>query len=196
MPVNIGVPKPAGPADPLGWMTECHRRVENFTLVLVKAGRLRGGPLTSDERGALESALQYFKESAPKHTEDEERSLFPRLRAKGPEVRESLGAIMEALEREHLLLDSLHAELERLGGEWLAAGELSNQKASEFLRLAEEVSTIYEAHIAAEERQVFPVASDLLPAGELDAMAAEMAARRGWPIETVTRVIGAVKDQD
>ena len=36
--------------------------------------------MTEETRVALESALRYFREAAPKHTADEEESLFPRLR--------------------------------------------------------------------------------------------------------------------
>jgi len=39
-------------------------------------------PLTEETRAALESALRYFREAAPKHTADEEESLFPRMRQK------------------------------------------------------------------------------------------------------------------
>jgi hypothetical protein len=37
-------------------------------------------PLTEETRAALETALRYFREAAPKHTADEEESRFPRLR--------------------------------------------------------------------------------------------------------------------
>jgi hypothetical protein len=39
--------------------------------------------LNEEQRGAFEAALRYFREAAPKHTADEEESLFPRLRRIG-----------------------------------------------------------------------------------------------------------------
>jgi hypothetical protein len=61
---------------------DCHRRVERFLAVLVHvAEQAHGEPFTGERRTAWDTALRYFREAAPKHTTDEEESLFPRLRA-------------------------------------------------------------------------------------------------------------------
>ncbi len=84
MPVVIGAKPESGFRDPIGLLTDCHRRVERFLSVLVQVGaQTQGGSLTSEQRTALETALRYFRDAAPKHTADEEESLFPRLRAAG-----------------------------------------------------------------------------------------------------------------
>ena len=81
MPIVIGAKPESGFRDPIGLLTDCHRRVEMFLSVLVKVGvQTQDGSLTSQQRTALETALRYFRDSAPKHTADEEESLFPRLR--------------------------------------------------------------------------------------------------------------------
>jgi HEAT repeat protein len=66
-------------------------------------------PLTDDARAALESALRYFRESAPKHTADEEESLFPRLRElQDPAIEKAL-ATLDALEADHRKANTLEA---------------------------------------------------------------------------------------
>ena len=81
------------------------------------------GPRLDDERRrALDLALRYFRESAPKHTADEEESLFPRLRSVGdPELKTALEKV-EALERDHREADALHRQVDELGKLWLERG--------------------------------------------------------------------------
>ena len=51
-------------------------------------------PATDDVAQALETALRYFSQAAPKHTADEEESLFPRPRqVANPEVTTSLSRL-------------------------------------------------------------------------------------------------------
>lgn len=71
-------------------------------------------PLTEDIRPALESALRYFREAAPKHTADEEESLFPRMRQMQDLDIENAIQRLELLEHDHVLAGSLHAEVEEL----------------------------------------------------------------------------------
>src|SRR4051812_29901771 len=109
MPIVIGAKPESNFTDPLGLLTDCHRRIERFLYVLVRIGaETGGGPLTPEQRTALETALRYFREAAPKHTADEENSLFPRLRALS--AAEELGS----LEADHQHADRAHAEVDRL----------------------------------------------------------------------------------
>ncbi|HEV2691229.1 MAG TPA: hemerythrin domain-containing protein, partial [Bryobacteraceae bacterium] len=84
MPIQIGQKKESDFSDPLGLLSDCHRRIERFLGVLIRICQKRnGGTMAADERQALETALTYFRNAAPKHTADEEDSLFPRMRASG-----------------------------------------------------------------------------------------------------------------
>ena len=179
MPVTIGSRPPANSRDPIGWMTECHRRVENFLLVLLKAGELQGRLLSKEERDALETALEYFREAAPKHTEDEERSLFPRLRNLEFPGRATVLALIDELERDHSVAQSWHQEMDELGRRWLAAGSLPAVEAARFQDLARELDRLYQSHIEIEEKRIFPAAAGRLPSDELKVIGEEMAARRG-----------------
>lgn len=78
MPVQIGAHAHSF-SDPTGLLSDCHRRIKMFLGSLQHVAEVIDRPLTDDARAALESALRYFRESAPKHTADEEESLFPRL---------------------------------------------------------------------------------------------------------------------
>ena len=106
MPIVIGAKRESDFTDPIGMLGDCHRRIEMFLNVLVRvAEQVHGDALNEEQRGALETALQYFREAAPKHTADEEESLFPRLRRiEDAGVRTFLARI-ESLEEEHVCAD-------------------------------------------------------------------------------------------
>src|SRR5215470_13356046 len=90
MPVQIGA-KAHSFTDPTGLLSDCHRRVEMFLGSLAAVAQIIDQPLTGETRQALEAALRYFSEAAPKHTADEEDSLFPRLRRiDNAEIRSAL----------------------------------------------------------------------------------------------------------
>jgi len=79
MPVQIGA-KAHNFTDPTGLLSDCHRRVEMFLGMLQAVGEVIDQPAAEETSRSLESAIRYFGEAAPKHTADEEDSLFPRLR--------------------------------------------------------------------------------------------------------------------
>jgi hypothetical protein len=126
MPVQIGA-KAHHFNDPTGLLSDCHRRIEMFLGSLEAVATVIDHPPTEDVRRALESALRYFSQAAPKHTADEEQSLFPRLRdSANPEVASALSRLDE-LEAEHRWADPLHAEVERIGVKYLSEGSLSSR---------------------------------------------------------------------
>ena len=119
MPVQIGAPT-HNFTDPTGLLSDCHRRVEMFLGTLEAVANVIDRPATEESRRALESALRYFAQAAPKHTADEEESLFPRLRQiQDPEV-EAVFSKLEQLEDEHRWAAPLHAEVDRLGAHYLS----------------------------------------------------------------------------
>jgi hemerythrin-like domain-containing protein len=179
MPVIIGA-RAESFSNPLGLLTDCHRRIEMFLQALIAvADPSRGSVLTDEQRDALEKALTYFHEAAPKHTADEEQSLFPRMRRlDSPEVKAALAQVDE-LEREHRVADELHAQVDRLGRQWLAAGSLLPAELASMRTALGELKKIYDRHIAIEDEQVFPLAKKMLDADEQKAVGEEMASRRG-----------------
>ncbi len=180
MPVVIGGKPESNFADPIGLLGDCHRRIERFLWVLVRiATEAHGGPLSDDQRKAWDTALRYFREAAPKHTADEEESLFPRLRGiNRPEVRALLSRV-DTLEEEHVCAGKAHDEVDRLGRLWLEDGSLSPEQSSRISALLAQLSELYRRHIAMEDGEVFPLAAAVLSAPDRKAMGGEMASRRG-----------------
>ncbi len=181
MPVQIGA-KAHEFSDPTGLLSDCHRRIEMFLRSLHRVAVVIDHPLTEDAGTALESALRYFRDAAPKHTADEGESLFPRLRQiTHPEVQFAIERL-EPLERDHLLAGTLHARVEELGQKCLATGGLSVEEARRFRESVASLTSIYEQHIRVEDELVFPVAQRMLPSSEKTVIATEMAARRNLKI--------------
>jgi hemerythrin-like domain-containing protein len=178
MPVQIGQKPESDFFNPLGLLSDCHRRIERFLGVLVKISEKRNGAeLPGVEQAALETALTYFRNSAPKHTSDEEDSLFPRLRAS----REAASALecLDKLEGDHKAAAKDHRTVDSLGTRWLAEGKLAAALARELGQALTRLSSLYARHIAIEDAELFPLAAKVLPEADLAAVGREMADRRG-----------------
>ena len=186
--VNFGTPRESSFAQPLGLLSDCHRRIESFLTDMRRvATELGGGILSEADRERLSGAVRYFTVAAPRHTADEEESLFPRLRAAtDPQARQAIDALSR-LEADHDRADSCHAEANALADRWLAEGLLDSADAGRLIELLETLAAIYAAHIAVEDSQVFPAAAEALDAGQLEAIGREMAARRGLDFD---RIVG------
>jgi hemerythrin-like domain-containing protein len=177
MPIQIGT-KASDFSDPTGLMSDCHRRIEMFLNALRAAGAFNGRRLTEDERRALDAALRYFREAAPKHNADEEESLFPRLRSLPyPEVHSVLGEVIR-LEQEHHWAAPLHAEVDRLGRRWLLEGRLTADEVQAFQSAVDRLHSMYRKHIEFEDRVLFPLAARVLSPDQRAEVAQEMAKRR------------------
>ncbi len=153
-----------------------------FMHSLEAVAKVIDSPPDEETRRALETALRYFHEAAPKHTADEEESLFPRLRElQSPEVQNAFSKL-EELEGEHRWAEPLHAQLESLGIEYLSRGQLSPAQVEAFRVAVTQLSEMYKRHIAVEDGSLFPVAAKVLSDGDKQAIAAEMAKRRAVPL--------------
>jgi hemerythrin-like domain-containing protein len=179
MPLQIGQRPDHGFAEPLGLLSDCHRRIEHFLHVLLAIDReAAGGPLAVGPRAQLEAALTYFATAARKHTADEEESLFPRLRAASdPAIVQTL-AVLDRLEQDHNEADRHHAAVDVLGRRWLAAGNLDPVDVGALRAHLSALRAIYTEHIGIEDRELFPAAARLLSSGQLIEVGLEMAARR------------------
>jgi hemerythrin-like domain-containing protein len=182
MLLRIGTQPDHGFDEPLGLLSDCHRRIEHFLHVIaVRVREAAGGALTDRQRTDLEASLKYFATAAPRHTADEEESLFPRLRASGdPAAAEALASVAR-LEREHSEAERRHDAVDRLLRRWMAEGCLAAEAEAELITHVEALQATYRDHIAVEDCELFPAAARLLSAGQLADIGAEMAARRGLP---------------
>lgn len=178
MPVQIGQKKESDFTNPLGLLSDCHRRIERFLGVLMQICQKRNGDtMSADEQASMDNALTYFRNAAPKHTADEEDSLFPRMRASA-----GADAALECLARlegDHQTASHEHETVDAIAGEWLRLGSLPAARALELNEAVERLSALYARHIAIEDTELFPLAGRMLDAAALNDVGREMADRRG-----------------
>lgn len=188
MPVQIGATVENDFTNPLGLLSDCHRRIEKFLGILAEVGRrAHGGNLKDDERAALATALRYFRDAAPRHTADEETSLFPRLRAARSVEAGAALATLDALHTDHEAADAAHQEVDRIGRAWLEQDSLPPELFKRFDELLSTLRSMYDRHIALEDTELFPLAGRVLGVAELEAVGREMAERRGIDPQSHTR---------
>jgi len=176
MEIQIGAKPDSGFDDPIGMLTDCHRRIERFLHILcLVAERARGRALTAEETEAVEAALHYFQEGGRRHNADEEDSLFPRLRTQSSDKD---WQDVAALVSDHRHADELHAAVDTLYRAWIAAGRLNSEEEAKILSATGELRQLYEAHIRTEEEIVFPRAARSLDHSAVAAMGQEFRTRR------------------
>ncbi len=180
MAVQINAKPLAGFDRPIDMLIDCHRRIEHFLDVIVRVVELYASrALDAEARQAIAAARHYFVNSAPKHTADEEQSLFPRMHAAGA-FEPATYELLEQLRKDHQTADELHGRIDRLLDQWLATEQALPDDSLNSLRLdLAELKRHYAAHIHVEEEQIFPSATKGLGANQLREMGVEMRARRG-----------------
>jgi hemerythrin-like domain-containing protein len=177
MPVQIGANVHSF-SNPMGLLSDCHRRIEAFLGSLEAVAKTIDQPLTEETARGLTAALRYFREAAPKHTADEEESLFPRLREiESSDVQAAL-AHLEELERDHHWATAVHAEVERLGQQYLSTARLSPDEVEKFRVAVSRLASMYREHIRMEDSVIFPLADRLLSQTDRGSISREMADRR------------------
>ena len=185
MPIQINRRPDHDFDEPLGLLSDCHRRIEHFldTLIAVHA-RAGAEALSAGDRSALEGSLQYFKTAAPRHTADEEESLFPRLReSNDPSAVQAL-AVIDGLEHDHDEANAHHEAVDVLVRRWLNAGALTPADSADLGERLSRLRALYSQHIALEDQELFPAAARVLTLNQVEQIGREMAARRGVRLRT------------
>lgn len=178
--ITIGGKADHGFDEPLGLLSDCHRRIEWFLGAMMHVTREEEGrPLSPIGRRALEQAVAYFDTAGPRHTADEEVDLFPRLRAASSDEAAAVMAAVDRLEDDHRAAEAAHAAVKRLASRWLEEDRLPAAEWRALLETLESLQRTYQAHIAVEDHHVFPAASRILSNEQLEEVGRGMAARRG-----------------
>jgi len=188
MPVSVGASAQASFEQPLELLKDCHRRIESFLGVLSHVvARATDNHLDDEGRRALPIALRYFREAAPRHTQDEEQSLFPRLRQSANAEAQAALKRVQALEADHVRATKLHDAVNATGEQWLRDGQLPPMTLRTLQHQLEELHELYRHHIQIEDNQIFPLAGKTLTSSELASIGREMKARRAASPEPEVR---------
>ncbi|MFN3325610.1 MAG: hemerythrin domain-containing protein [Bryobacteraceae bacterium] len=155
---------------PLDHLVACHRRIEARLDALERiAAHLDAAPEEALEAAA--GCFRFFDTNGVLHTEDEEESLFPRLR-KGLTAEEL--RFLDDLERGHVEAERIYAELK----EAVAARSGARSRES-----AARLCSLYRAHIAAEDTVLIELGRRILKTAELAEISREMKRRRGLKVQ-------------
>ena len=180
-PLTINQPHTPDFTNPLGLLVHCHERIEGHLRALERSAEiLRAGDRRSlpSAFAAVEMACAHFATPGVKHTEDEEVSLFPRLREQGGAAGQEALAAMAELEAQHRTAEQTHAEFDELVARCPRDGSADAKESDRFGELVAQLTALYRPHIRLENELVFPVAARILPASEIQALGEEMRARR------------------
>lgn len=170
--IQIGKP-PATIDSPIEHLMACHRRIEQRLETLINAAT----HFHDDPQAALTAignSFKFLETSGTTHTQDEEASLFPRLR---PKLAPSEIAFLDSLETEHVEADSIYAELKQLS--LPLSGAPSADSIHRYRACAEKLRSLYRDHIRAEDEILSAMAKRSLDSAEMDEISREMRARRG-----------------
>lgn len=152
--VNIGGPAPKDTLDaPIEHVLACHRRIEQKLDLLLRAMEAPG-----DE---IARVFHFFDTNGMFHTQDEEESIFPRLR---PRLSASETALLDSLRAEHESIEALYVRV--------AAGNRSLERVRELVDR-------YLAHIAREDTELVAAMQRHLDDADLRTISREMKQRRG-----------------
>lgn len=168
-------PKAPLATDPIEWLRDCHGRIRQFSDLAVRLAETDDAS-GEEVRDAAERLVRYFTISLPLHSEDEERSLAPRLLAKS--LPGELERAVREMEREH---GPIHRLVDELVPLWRALeGEPRSLETlrPKLLPMARDLRALFGPHLSAEERLVFVAARERLDAAEVAEIAREMRARR------------------
>lgn len=159
---------------PIDHLMACHRRIEQRLDTLLRAG----DHLESDRSQALaaiEKSLQFLDSSGALHTEDEENSLFPRLRLKL--VAGDVG-YLDSLEQQHEHAESIIIRLKNIVVEAARLDSVPKPLIGEYRACADDLRSLYREHIRSEDEILTAMAKQSLSASEIVEISREMRNRR------------------
>jgi hemerythrin-like domain-containing protein len=172
-PISLHPTPSAGFDEPFEMLAECHGQVERMLVLL---GRLEAHLLAHGADGQAARAacdvMRYFDEAAPRHHEDEERHVFPRLAAAGH------SGLVDRLLAQHAEMASAWARA-RVPLEAVAHGRWSEGEVGPAREAWADFAGLYRRHVRDEDDHAFPAASSMTAPEERRIMGEEMAARRG-----------------
>ena len=155
-------PSPNSGDEPLAALLHCHEKMRERLETLERAA----AALATDPEpafAALREVLDHFAKAGARHTEDEEGSVWPRVRSA------ALDPVLDDLSTEHRAVEAIQLSLR---------DTVTRKVADESAAHARAFAEAYREHMRKEEEHVFP-AIQSLDGAEVRAIAIEMRLRRG-----------------
>lgn len=159
---------------PIEHLMACHRRIEQRLETLLRAA----DHLEQDRTAALAAiakSIHFLDSSGAMHTEDEEASLFPRLR---PKLSRSEIAFVDTLEAQHTQAEAIFSELKQMAGQMDVPEPPSPAMIDRYRECAERLQALYQAHIRSEDDILSVLARRALTGAEIAEISGEMRKRR------------------
>jgi len=174
----------AGFDQPIEMWLACHQRVQRFAALLSRlAEHLGQNGADEDAQVTATSIRRYFNEAAPRHHEDEEVDMFPRLRDRlDARADKTVLDVLDQVEADHLEMAGLWAKLDATLAE-IARGRRATLEQASIDRFA----TMYRHHIDAEERVILPALKKAIAKHEWQAIGRAMAERRGLEWDEIAK---------
>lgn len=157
--------------DPLEMLLACHGRIQAQCATLNKLlAHLPQHGCDTQAQQAARAILRYFDTAGRHHHDDEEKDLFPLLRASPSSAAHALVA---RLLDEHKAMDAAWQRLRAY-----LTGLADGNSAALDTEAAEHFIGVYDRHIALENTELLPLAKRLLTVEQLETLGKSMAARR------------------
>jgi hypothetical protein len=168
--------------DPMQHLRDSHARIER-SLVTVQnavAGFSATAPaLRAEAAAALDYELALLQLFERLHTQDEEQSFFPRLRAAVVDDSAGIAELLRALESQHRQEEALFEELAACVRSFASVGsqEAEDQKLSKLESLVRQLANLCQPHMTLEEERLIAGCAKYLKPSDLEQMRDEMRVR-------------------
>jgi hemerythrin-like domain-containing protein len=80
-------------------------------------------------------------------------------------------AVLDSLHADHAAAGEIHNQVEALVRRWLEDNNLSGEQAHRLAEMLDELSAIYQRHVAAEDNELFPLATSILEKSDYETRA-------------------------
>jgi hemerythrin-like domain-containing protein len=176
MLIRIGGGGAATDEDPIAHLLACHERIRRFANLAARLAHDEGASPAQLAEAAAD-VKRYFTIALPRHAEDEDVSLRPRLLAH-PEVGDDVRRALEVMSDEHGPLDAIILDLAPIWAAVAAEPARVSEHRGVLQAGAAQLQRIVAVHLPPEENLIFPAAAKHLSSEDRASLRAEMRARR------------------
>lgn len=177
----------AGFDQPVEMWLACHERVQRFAALLGRlADHVRKQGADEDAQVTATSIRRYFNEAAPRHHEDEEVDMFPRLRERLVDSDKTVLDVLDQVEADHLEMAGMWKSIDATLAKIAHGRPVALEQA-----VIDRFATMYRHHIDAEERVLLPALKRVLGKADWNAVGRAMAERRGLEWDDLAKPVAA-----